>query len=346
MLYAGLMTCLDDDSSHVRAVMASELIRSDYAPRPVILALAQDIEIISHAVLQHSPILLDADLVDLAAIGGQGAVHAVALRTELSVVIAAALVEIGDERAICVVLDRGDIDLVPISLYRAAERFVNNGKVRALLLARQDLPGDLRARLALEIRQNLLGSKLVTSCVGAKRMARRLEASLATSQLENADCWDDEDRMQIIEEMRESGDLNTKILLRALVFGHFNFLESALYLLSNVPPARLATLFVHGSSNAVEAMLRKAGLSPVLADIFARGVLLSRGMDVENSASARHNFLSQLLDDILVEHDHDLPEEFSATFSYLSQLNLEVGRAAARQILLAVAPRLKQLSAA
>src|SRR6218665_1236310 len=61
-LYAALIGFLDDPSVKVRAALAYGLLHSEDAPRPIIMALLQDSAIISRAVLQYSPILIDADL--------------------------------------------------------------------------------------------------------------------------------------------------------------------------------------------------------------------------------------------------------------------------------------------
>jgi uncharacterized protein (DUF2336 family) len=58
-LYAALMSFLDDPSVKVRAALAYGLLHSEHAPRPIMLSLAQDAPVISRAVVQFSPVLLD-----------------------------------------------------------------------------------------------------------------------------------------------------------------------------------------------------------------------------------------------------------------------------------------------
>src|SRR3569833_4618951 len=61
-LYAALIGFLDDPSVRVRAALAYGLLHTYEAPRPILLALLQDSEVISRAVAQYSPALIDADL--------------------------------------------------------------------------------------------------------------------------------------------------------------------------------------------------------------------------------------------------------------------------------------------
>ena len=54
-LYAALIGFLDDPSVRVRAALAYGLLHAADAPRPILLALLQDSEVISRAVAQYSP---------------------------------------------------------------------------------------------------------------------------------------------------------------------------------------------------------------------------------------------------------------------------------------------------
>src|SRR6516162_2159477 len=64
-----LIMLLDDPSPLVRAELARALSFSEHAPPAVILGLALDQPEIASWVLEHSPLLLDTDLVDVAANG-------------------------------------------------------------------------------------------------------------------------------------------------------------------------------------------------------------------------------------------------------------------------------------
>ena len=60
---------LDDSSLYVRRSLAEALCRAHDAPRGVVLALAADEPEAAAPVLQYSPVLTDADLVDCVASG-------------------------------------------------------------------------------------------------------------------------------------------------------------------------------------------------------------------------------------------------------------------------------------
>src|SRR5947209_18754340 len=73
-----LIMLLDDPSPIVRAELARALAFSEEAPPSVILALANDQPQVAACVLEHSPLLLDADLVDAVATNGQQVQAAIA----------------------------------------------------------------------------------------------------------------------------------------------------------------------------------------------------------------------------------------------------------------------------
>src|SRR5476651_200225 len=64
-----LLMLLDDASPLVRQAMADVFSRSSEAPAAIVQALSLDQPSVALAVLEHSPLLIDADLVDIVATG-------------------------------------------------------------------------------------------------------------------------------------------------------------------------------------------------------------------------------------------------------------------------------------
>src|ERR1700740_2821200 len=64
-----LLLMLDDPSPLVRQAMANVFARSAEAPAAIVQALSLDQSSVALPVLEHSPLLIDADLVDLVATG-------------------------------------------------------------------------------------------------------------------------------------------------------------------------------------------------------------------------------------------------------------------------------------
>src|ERR1700751_3102287 len=75
-----LLMLLDDASPLVRQAMAEVFSRSADAPAAIVQALAVDQPSIALPILEHSPLLIDADLVDIVATGSGEVQCAIARR--------------------------------------------------------------------------------------------------------------------------------------------------------------------------------------------------------------------------------------------------------------------------
>src|SRR3978361_1750302 len=78
-----LLMLLDDPSPLVRQAMAEVFSRSADAPAAIVQALSGDQASVALPVLEYSPLLIDADLVDIVATGNDEMPCAIAPRTDL-----------------------------------------------------------------------------------------------------------------------------------------------------------------------------------------------------------------------------------------------------------------------
>src|SRR5262249_56229958 len=120
--------------------LARALAFSEQAPPPVILALAADQPEVASWVLEHSPLLVDADLVDAVATGGPETQAAIANRAQLPCSVSAAIAEVGSAEACLVLIENASAEIVPFSLDRIVERFRHLAAVREAMLMRPALP--------------------------------------------------------------------------------------------------------------------------------------------------------------------------------------------------------------
>src|SRR5882757_8326742 len=94
-----LLMLLDDASPLVRQAMAEVFARSADAPAAIVQALSADQASVALAVLEHSPLLIDADLVDIIATGKCEMQCAIARRMNLPAAVCAAIAEVGTPAA-------------------------------------------------------------------------------------------------------------------------------------------------------------------------------------------------------------------------------------------------------
>src|SRR3984893_15473516 len=140
-----MLILLDDPSPLVREALAQALAASADAPPAVIFALAADLTEIAAIVLERSPLLIDADLVDRISGGEAWAQAAISRRVALPRPVAAALAEVGSAEACLILIESPDADIPAFSLERLIERL---GTSPARRRARRSRAKTSRPRIA------------------------------------------------------------------------------------------------------------------------------------------------------------------------------------------------------
>src|SRR5262249_20205912 len=166
-----LVMSLDDPSPLVRTALARALAFSEDAPLVVILGLAVDQPQVAGWVLQHSPLLVEADLLDAVATGATATQLAIANRGGLAPGVAAAIAEVGAPEACLVMIENPSAEIAPLSLDRLVERFGHLGAIREALLAREDLPAPTRQALVAKLSETLAGFATAPAWLRARRPA-------------------------------------------------------------------------------------------------------------------------------------------------------------------------------
>jgi uncharacterized protein (DUF2336 family) len=134
-LYASLIGFLDDPSVKVRAALAYGLLHADIAPRPIMLALLHDSAVISRAVLQYSPVLIDADLMGLVRTFEPAMLLAACERRTISERLAAALIARQERPITLRLLKRADVPVGATLLQHLANGCAQDASMRGALLA-------------------------------------------------------------------------------------------------------------------------------------------------------------------------------------------------------------------
>lgn len=334
-LYASLIGFLDDPSVKVRAALAYGLLHSGEAPRPIILALLRDSPIISRAVLQYSPILVDADLVPVAKAGDISALVAIAQRAKVSPRVGSILLA-RDDRALSLrLLRRQDIAFSAEVLESVAKACGDEAGLRGALLARRDLPAPTRLLLVRRAAESLKQCRIVKGALAPERLERLLrdgtDNAVATiGETEAAG-------PQFASELVGADQLNTRLLLHAVVSGHVMFFSACLAALADLSRAKVFTLLENGSRASLNALFLRCGFSAPISLLLVRLILHARTADLSDDLAARHYVVTALTEELLAEYDNDIPPELEEAFVYLSEQNIALARRAARGVMAAFA---------
>ena len=255
-----LLMLLDDASPLVRQAMAEVFARAADAPPAIIAALAVDQASVAVSILEHSPLLFDADLVDIVATGSCEIQCAIARRADLPPSVSAAIAEVGSPSSALELIENPRAELASVSLERIVERHGHFAAIRKSLLELHDLPVTIRLTLAEKLSSTLAHFVTARDWLSAERARRAAGDALERSTMNIASHTRGTDMVVLVGHLRAAGQLNAALILRALLSGNFEMFHEALVQLSGLPRSRVSALVDDRAGASLNALLTKAGL--------------------------------------------------------------------------------------
>jgi uncharacterized protein (DUF2336 family) len=270
-----MIMLLDDPSPLVRRALAEVFASTQKAPRVVVHALAADQPEIAAPLLSRSPLLQEDDLVDLVATGLPDAQVAIAGRAPLPASLAAALAEVGAAEACLALLENPDADIALFSVDRIVERFGHLAPIRENLLARE-LPMATRQALLTKLSQTLAGFVAGRRWMGVEHAEDAVREACEKATVALAADTPYEEVGELVQHLRESGQLSAGMILRALLSGNVVLFEEALADLSGVPVDRAAGYIHDRNISGFRALYAKAGLPDIAYPAFREALKAMR----------------------------------------------------------------------
>src|SRR6476646_9465866 len=255
-----MIMLLDDPSPLVRHALADALGSSRDAPATVVHALMNDQPDIAMVVLEHSPLLLDSDLVDALAVGNAELQAAIARRETLPRAVSAAIAEVGSAEACLTLIENPGAEIAAFSLDRVVERFGHLAAIRESLLAWPDLPAALRQVLVVKLSETLAGFVVARNWMEQGRAQRVAQEACEKATVILAAESESEDVSPLISHLRETGQLTAGLVLRSLLSGNIDFFEQSLAELADLPTSRVSALLHDRRAAGFKAVYERAGL--------------------------------------------------------------------------------------
>src|SRR5271163_3198205 len=255
-----LLMLLDDASPLVRQAMAEVFARSADAPAAIVQALSLDQPSVALTVLEHSPLLIDADLVDIVATGNCEMQCAIARRINLPASVCAAVAEVGTAAAALELIENAYAELAPFSWDRIVERHGHLAAIRESMLVLEDLPSATRLTLVAKLSDTLARFVVGRNWLSADRAGRLASEARERSTVNIASRSRGDDMCGLVRHLRAAGELTAGLILRALLSGNLELFDTALAELSGLPLARVSALLHDRGGASLQALLRRAGL--------------------------------------------------------------------------------------
>ena len=211
-------------------------------------------------MLEHSPLLIDADLVDIVATGNDEVQCAVARRVALPVSVCAAIAEVGCAAAALELIENPHAELAPFSWNRIVERHGHLAAIREAMLVLDDLPAATRAALVAKLSETLAQFVVARNWLSADRAERMTTEARDRSTINIAARSRGDDMQGLVRHLRITGQLTAGLILRALLSSNLELFDAALAELADLPLARVSALLHDRGGNSLHALLRRAGL--------------------------------------------------------------------------------------
>jgi uncharacterized protein (DUF2336 family) len=324
-----MLMLLDDPSPLVREALAQALAAFVEAPPAVVFALAGDLPEIAAIVIERSPLLIDADLVDRVGSGEPWAQAAVARRRSLPRSVAAALAEVGSAEACLILIESHDADIPAFSLERLIERHGHLAAVREALLARDDLSAEHRQALVVKLSATLAGFVVDRNWLAEER-ARGIAREACEKATVTIAASAPGDTARLVRHLRESAQLTAGLILRALLSGNLALFEQALVELSGLPAARVAGLVHDRHGGGLRALYQRTGLpaSALPAIEAALAAMHEGGFLAEPGGAAR--LKRRMIERVLTSCEEHPSAEIEPLLMLLHRFATEAAREEAR----------------
>jgi uncharacterized protein (DUF2336 family) len=231
---------VDEVEAEVRRALAERLAVLKDAPRELVLKLSQDEIKIARPLLLGSPVLKDADLIDLVKQRTQEHRLAIAMRAGIGVEVADALVESGEEDVIEALIRNGDAQLSRQAIDFLVVESRRIDRFQEPLLRRQDLPAQLAFRMFWWVSAALRQQILTDFTIDPADLDDAVESAVHAGVAESAEHGSD--AVRLAGQLHRRAELNDRVLVRALRDGHINAFTAGL--------ARMAAID-HGTARRI-----------------------------------------------------------------------------------------------
>jgi uncharacterized protein (DUF2336 family) len=252
-----------DQVPRVRAILAEEIKHLHCVPKSVVDRLARDIEqIVAAPILEYSPLLSDADLVEIiAGAEAEHALRAIAKRQPLSSEVSDVIVGSLDIPAVAALLANPRAAIRERTLDELVETAESIEELHTPLTLRSDLSIRTIRRLASFVGTVLLESLATRSGLDEDTsifLNRRLRTRLQEGNTSKSAVTD---AVQMVSRAVEEGYLNGEYVEEMAEGGNKEAVIVALATLARVPPQTVRRIVDARSAKAIVALVWRARLS-------------------------------------------------------------------------------------
>jgi uncharacterized protein (DUF2336 family) len=257
------LECLARDATvRVRAILAEEIKYLDCIPHHIVLRLAQDLEtVVAAPILEYSPLLSDADLIEIIACGKvQEVLVAIASRKPVNEPVSARLVQSLNVPAVAALLVNSDARIRKATMDQIIDRIEEVSAWQLPVALRADLSARAIRRIGA-----LVGASILEKLAARNDLSdttriylnRELRARLAESTVEEGAV----SAADMIADAQKDGRLDGEFVEKAAQAGQREVVVLALAQLAGVNDQTVKKILTAGGAKPLVALVWHAHLS-------------------------------------------------------------------------------------
>lgn len=301
-------TLAQDIAVAVRHALSHSLRRSSRLPRDVAMKLAYDVEEVALPIVADSPVLGEADLIQIVRTGSARKQLVVAGRPDVTEPVAEALVATGGEPAVAMLMENPAAQIGPASFGKALDRFGGSDEVKERMARRNWLPPTITERLVAMVSEQLqhylvthheLPAEQATDVVLHARDRVTLNLSNGSTEAE---------LVALTSQMQKKGRLTPRLVWRALSLGDMAFFEAAMAALAKVPIANARQLIHDAGEKGLASLYDKSHLPARLFPAVRTAVDVLREVQFDGGERDHERYRARVISRILTQFD-EFPAE-------------------------------------
>lgn len=250
-----------DQTPRVRAILAEEIKSSPLLPREIVQRLAHDVEIsVCGPILRYSPLLSDADLIELIATTQiAGVIEAIAGREALSADVSDQVVASLDIPAVATLLANSSAEIRNSTMDKIVKNAAEVAQWHEPISLRPDLSIRAVRRIAQFVGRDLLHG--LADRLGMDEETRRLLSGRLHERLdEGPESETEVAAATIVQRAREQGRLDAAFITDAAEEGHGDQVAYAMSLLSGLPLEDVRRVLGASNGKAITSLVWRARL--------------------------------------------------------------------------------------
>ncbi len=327
-----LLRLASDESKAVRKVLAEEFATSGRIDAELAFSIVADDDDIALPFLATTKSLSAAQLGVIAKVGDDTRQKVIVSRPDLSAEAADVIVGQGGLEACALLLDNPAVVLEDMDFQVLYKRFGNSAEIVERLLARPNIPADIRItqarRTAARMRQ-MMAEKGWIAANDASELCADAEDNAVMQVV--ADC-DEQSRSKALAFMAAKNLLTPAFVVRCAALGQMTVVEASLAHLTGFTPSRTAQQMYDRHPASFKALFRRSGLPNSCLGMLRAScdvVIDTREEGVEISSS---EFGARVLEALMTRYEAMSPQDRAKQIEYLGRFGEDKIRKVAKRL--------------